>query len=273
MELGTRKRCSTREISEECRLMKLRKWILLFCLGLTGVAGCAQVTPMPVLIAPVPAASATPVLITSTSTQAAPTQARAPNENSTQVSTPAPLTHATIESCPVTLPNGKSPPNEEFGYGNDDNTLFTSLWTNGIVIFAKEGPGFVGADGSLAMKWPWFRYNVVGELTIDGKRLDAPAPKPSLGKAGGDGRTGFLPSALIFPSEGCWQITARAGGAELTFVTLVIQVPWKFIYFNSYPDELVSETYDISQLPEWYQVTEHLKNGGEIKVESTVGQW
>src|SRR5581483_6403534 len=112
-----------------------------------------------------------------------------------------------------------------------------------------------------------------GELTVDGKRLDAPASKPSLDKAGGDGRTGFLPSSLIFPSEGCWQITAWAGGAELTFVTLVIRAPWKIIYFNSQPDELVSETYDTSKLPEWYQVTEHFKNGGEIKMESTAGQW
>jgi hypothetical protein len=36
------------------------------------------------------------------------------------------------------------------------------------------------------------------------------------------GLTGFQPSALVFPTEGCWQVTGRvANKTSLTFVTLV----------------------------------------------------
>jgi hypothetical protein len=35
------------------------------------------------------------------------------------------------------------------------------------------------------------------------------------------GLSGFQPSGIYFAGEGCWQVTARAGNATLTFVTLV----------------------------------------------------
>jgi hypothetical protein len=37
----------------------------------------------------------------------------------------------------------------------------------------------------------------------------------------GYGQTGFQASGIIFPTEGCWEITGRAGDAELTFVQRV----------------------------------------------------
>jgi hypothetical protein len=33
----------------------------------------------------------------------------------------------------------------------------------------------------------------------------------------------FQPSYLIFPSPGCWEITARANGSEMSFVTRVVK--------------------------------------------------
>jgi hypothetical protein len=35
--------------------------------------------------------------------------------------------------------------------------------------------------------------------------------------------TGFQASDLIFASEGCWEVTARAGDAQLTIVTEVVK--------------------------------------------------
>jgi hypothetical protein len=74
------------------------------------------------------------------------------------------------------------------------------LWPHGVVIMTRDdaGPG-----GQLGMKFGW--YGVTSrDLTITGRRLDAPAP-PALGLTfrGGYGLTGFNTSGAIFPTEGC----------------------------------------------------------------------
>jgi hypothetical protein len=89
------------------------------------------------------------------------------------------------------------------------------------VTFRKNGPGFVLPDGSLRMKFLWL-LSVDGPLTVSGKRIDGTAPPlrsdfaPIVGQ-------GYQPSYLIFPSQGCWEVTARANGSELTFVTKVVK--------------------------------------------------
>lgn len=189
---------------------------------------------------------------------------------------PAPLTKDAIASCPVTLPNGKAPPAPGLGpgvvdtyYGNEDGTLFTIPWPEGTVIFARGGPGYAGPDGSLAMKWPW-RRGVPGNLTIEGQRLDAPAPPPRAEITEGYGDSGFLPISLIFPTQGCWEITGKVGNVRLTFVTLVIKVPFKFIILNWVPKELVSTKYDTSNLPDSYREIASFSGGGEVIMESSV---
>jgi hypothetical protein len=129
-------------------------------------------------------------------------------------------------SCPVTAPNGNTPPNEQpsnFNHGN--GKIWTVLWPGGVVIFEKGGPGEIRSDGSLVMKFPWWRgEGVVGALQIEGKRLDGEAPPLQAEIPQGYGDAGFQASGLGFPSEGCWQVTARAGEAELTIVTQVVKV-------------------------------------------------
>lgn len=39
----------------------------------------------------------------------------------------------------------------------------------------------------------------------------------------GYGETGFQATALIFPSEGCWEVSGSIGDKELRFVTLVVK--------------------------------------------------
>src|SRR5437867_2604131 len=118
--------------------------------------------------------------------------------------------------CPVTLPtekNGK--------YGND--ALSTGLWPEGNVVFKPGGAGFVLEDGSLAMKFWWWRL-VGGRLTIEGRRLDKPAPPLGARIPNGYGGIGFQATSLIFPSPGCWEVTGRVGDKSLSFVTLVEKI-------------------------------------------------
>jgi hypothetical protein len=138
------------------------------------------------------------------------------------------LTQQPGVACEATVPNGRAvseeartgaalPPSPLF-YGND--SLATMLWPDGTVVFRPGGPGFVLADGALRMKFIWVKRPGAA-LTIEGTRLDAPAPPlRSTIQKGFEGES-FQPSSLIFPSPGCWKVTARAGGKSLTFITRV----------------------------------------------------
>ena len=133
-------------------------------------------------------------------------------------------------ACPVSLPNVTKSPDEHFvpsglAFQNADGTIFTTPWPNGEVVFEPGGPGTINPDGSMSMKWPWYR-TVPGEVEIGGRRLDGSAPPMPAeilrGPEDGYGETGFHPSILTFPTEGCWEVTARAGEATLTFITRVV---------------------------------------------------
>lgn len=128
--------------------------------------------------------------------------------------------------CPTTEPNGFSPPGEHWaskGYGN--GALWTSLWTDGTIVFRPGGPGFVSADGALKMKQPWWRRSLEGELLIEGRRLDGSAPPLRYEQLGiAESPLGLNPSYLIFPTPGCWEVTGRVGNDSLTFVTRVVKI-------------------------------------------------
>src|SRR6266852_6378753 len=126
-------------------------------------------------------------------------------------------------ACPVTKPNGNTPPGERscpncIGNG----ALWTGLWPDGKVVFSSGGPGSISKDGSLGMKFWWWR-GVRGKLTITGRRLDAPAPPLRARIPEGYGDIGFQATGLIFPTVGCWEVTGKAGDASLRFVTLVVK--------------------------------------------------
>jgi len=126
-------------------------------------------------------------------------------------------------SCTPTNPNGETPPGEapsDYYLGNGE--IYTTLWPDGVVIFEPGGPGEIREDGSLVMKWPFFRgEGVVGELSVEGRSLHRPGLRASAEIPDGYGTTGFQACALVFPEPGCWEITARAGEATLRFVTRV----------------------------------------------------
>ena len=128
------------------------------------------------------------------------------------------------DACPVTAPNGNSPPSPQASsdsYGN--GALWTWLWPNGTVVFRPGGPGVQLQDGSLQMKFPWWRA-VRGALIITGRRLDGDAPSLRAHVPPGYGDTGFQATSLIIPTPGCWEVTGRAGNASLTFIVRVVRL-------------------------------------------------
>lgn len=122
--------------------------------------------------------------------------------------------------CPVTLPDGDHRRRDpaglgESGYGNDE--LWVGLWPHGHVRATRDN---VNRHGAIFMKFPWDRA-VKGRLRITGRRIDVDAP-PLRALLSDYGSTGFQPSTLVFPTEGCWEVRGWVGErASLTFVTRV----------------------------------------------------
>lgn len=126
-------------------------------------------------------------------------------------------------ACPVTYANGNAPPGyPSYSPGFHGNgAIWTPLGTAGKVLIP---PSQVEPDGSLRMKFPWW-WKVPAPMTIQGRRLDAAAPplraEVAAGYDDGPVQFQFRPSMLFFPSEGCWEVTGKAGDTSLTFVVLV----------------------------------------------------
>jgi len=136
-------------------------------------------------------------------------------------------------TCPVTLPPKRTPGREEMSLFDPETSRRKpvlilgpfGLWPEGTVVFRPGGPGSIEPDGSLAMKFGWTRgEGLRGKLKIHGRRLDASAPPLRASIPDGYGDTGFQATALIFPTEGCWEVTGEVGETRLTFVTRVVRV-------------------------------------------------
>jgi hypothetical protein len=132
------------------------------------------------------------------------------------------------QSCPVTIGQKSDiDPAEFFGSGSahwENNLYVGSLWPNGTIVLEPGGAGDVYPDGSVGMKIAWYRgKGLRGKITIQGKRLDVAAP-PLRSKIG-NSETGFESSQVVFPTEGCWQVTGKVADASVTFVTRVVKLP------------------------------------------------
>ena len=124
-------------------------------------------------------------------------------------------TAASSFRCPVTIPNGSHAP----GVVTDSTPTPTShgngkIWTvlpiDGKLQITPE------KDGSTGAKFPWWK-EVPSHLTVTGRRLDAAAAPLRAWIPWGYAEK-FQSTALYFPTSGCWEISGKAGEAELTFV-------------------------------------------------------
>jgi hypothetical protein len=138
--------------------------------------------------------------------------------------------------CPVTIPNGSTPPGESSPEHHGNGKLWTGLRRRGTFLVARPsspeyyGPhgqlavdGGLGHDGSVGIKAPWWRGpGVRGRVRIRARRLDAAAPRVDYTvPPSGYGLTGFQAMGLGLPTVGCWRVTGSVGKARLSFVTLV----------------------------------------------------
>lgn len=93
---------------------------------------------------------------------------------------------------------------------------------------------YSSADGKLLMgtfevvtaggaKVPWIRPSIK-PIALEGKRLDAEAPPAHLSQCS-ECYSFFIATALIFPTEGCWQVTARVNDSALSVVMQVAPPP------------------------------------------------
>jgi hypothetical protein len=107
--------------------------------------------------------------------------------------------------------------------GHREGRLWVAFGPTGGVY--RVPPENVAPDGSLGVKIGWRRGpGVRGRVTVEARRLDGPAPPVRrLISARGYGLTGLQASGIAFPTQGCWMVTAGAGGARLTFVLLVLK--------------------------------------------------
>jgi hypothetical protein len=134
---------------------------------------------------------------------------------------PAKTVAARITGCPVTIPNGSTPPGEQPSSGHHGNgALWSALPPDGKIVATRE---FVLPDGSMQIKFPWWGSRRAGpHLRISGSSLDLPGGLTRSSIT--DGFTGaphFWASRITFPTEGCWRVTGTAGRASLTFVVFV----------------------------------------------------
>jgi hypothetical protein len=128
--------------------------------------------------------------------------------------------------CAVTAPNGiggrEAQVDPAGSYGNRQVSVL-GLWREGTVVFKPGGAGFITRNGSLGMKFGWWRA-IPGQLTIEGHRLDATGPPLRAEVPCCYGASGFQASYLIFPMPGCWEVTGRVNDASVTFVTKVVKM-------------------------------------------------
>lgn len=132
---------------------------------------------------------------------------------------PAESTSANV--CPVTEPVWAKPPEDsavqgspEYGYYlvNKDRSIWASAWWTGEQEYHLR----VSEEGN---KVGWFRP-AGAALKITGQRVDGPAP-PLETHVPCCYPTRFQATGLIFPTEGCWKVSAKAADSELSFVVRV----------------------------------------------------
>jgi len=125
------------------------------------------------------------------------------------------------DSCPLTEATWIKPPEDSavldppaFGYYfvNEDLSIWASAWQ----AEDEEFPLRAGEEGN---KLGWFRP-AGAELAITGQRIDAEAP-PLKAEIGCCYPTRFQASGLYFPTEGCWEVHAKAEDRELSFTVWV----------------------------------------------------
>jgi hypothetical protein len=124
-------------------------------------------------------------------------------------------------ACLRTEPEWIKPPEDAAvldrpAYGHYFVNEDLSIWASASWAVEKE------FEMNVAEEWikvGWFRP-AGAELVVTGQRLDGEAP-PLEFNASCCYPTRFQASGLYFPTEGCWEVTARSAESELSFIVRV----------------------------------------------------
>ena len=123
--------------------------------------------------------------------------------------------------CPVTEPEWLKPPEDtavlnapEYGhyFANADHSILASAWWT-------EQEYYYLTASEKGIKTGWFRP-AGATLEITGQRTDGKAP-PLEASVPCCYPTQFQATGLTFPTEGCWEVTAKAADSELSFTVWV----------------------------------------------------
>lgn len=128
---------------------------------------------------------------------------------------------ASTTDCPITEPVWVKPPADSavlnepaygYYYVNEDSSIWASAWW----MEQEEYHLRAGEDGN---KVGWFRP-AGATLEIIGHHLDGDA-RSLEAEACCCYSTRFQASGLYFPTEGCWEVTAKAEDRKLSFIVWV----------------------------------------------------
>jgi hypothetical protein len=131
---------------------------------------------------------------------------------------------ATTQECPVTVPNGAKPPGQPpAGFWHGNGLLWAALKPDGVYAVS---PQRVEADGSIFGKLGWVTSPPERAPAVSGRRIDARAAPlrvldVNLGSSTGATRPSWA-TAVLFPTAGCWRLTARVRDVSLTYVVNVV---------------------------------------------------
>jgi hypothetical protein len=125
-------------------------------------------------------------------------------------------------ACPVTVPNGSTPPGlKSLAQYHGNGMLWVLLPGDGVYRARAE------SDGTFFEKILWFAAGINGELFVSAQRLDTPASAPRTqsvpGSPPGFRGSGSWASRVWFTSEGCWEVAGRIRDVSLTVVVRVVQ--------------------------------------------------
>lgn len=126
-----------------------------------------------------------------------------------------------VNGCPVSEPLWIKPPEDSavnnppvdgYYFVNQDQSILASAWWTG------QEENYLTASEN-GVKMGWFRPAGI-ELQITGQRIDAEAP-PLEAHVPCCYPTRFQATGINFPTEGCWEVTAKAEDSVLSFVVWV----------------------------------------------------
>ncbi len=133
-------------------------------------------------------------------------------------------------SCAATVPTRTVKPDAGFGrngFNFGTGSLRVHLnWSDGVLRAGTLADGgsmaTINRDGTVRTKVGWW-VGSANKLVIAGRRLDRAATPLQASIPSGYG-LGFQPTALTFPTVGCWRVVGKAGTARLTFVVKVTKL-------------------------------------------------